>query len=99
MNIDVNKEGSSVTLKVEGRIDTVTAPELEKCLNENFEGAESLVFDFGSLSYISSAGLRVLLIAQKRANSEDCAMKIINVNDDINEIFEVTGFSSILTIE
>lgn len=98
MNINKELDGSTLTLKVEGRIDTTTAPELENTVKGSVDGITSLIFDFSSLDYISSAGLRVLLSAQKIMN-EKGDMIVENVSDDINEIFEVTGFSDILTIK
>lgn len=95
----INKElnGSELTLAVEGRMDTLTAPTLEAQLNE-LKGITKLIFDFSSLEYISSAGLRVLLSAQKVMNKQG-SMVVRNVNAAVMEIFEVTGFSDILTIE
>ena len=92
------KYGSALTLALEGRLETTTAPELEAVLKEELEGLTTLIFDFSKLEYISSAGLRVLLAAQK-AMSKQGTMKVVNVNDIITEIFEITGFSEILTIE
>ncbi len=98
MNINKTINGSNLTLAPEGRLDTITAPELEAVLKESLTDVKELIFDFESLEYISSAGLRVLLSAQKIMNKQG-AMRILNVNDVIMEIFEVTGFSDILTIE
>ena len=98
LNIEKNVENGKVLFALEGRLDTVTSPELEGELKEALEGADSLTLDFEKLEYISSAGLRVLLAAQKIMNSQG-EMKLINVNDTIMDIFEVTGFSEILTIE
>ena len=98
LNINKAVEGSKIVLNLEGRLDTVTAPELEKELGDVMDKAENLVFDFKGLEYISSAGLRVLLSAQKTMSKKG-EMKITNVNETISEIFEVTGFSDILTIE
>ena len=98
MTISKNKDGDSLTLAVEGRLDTITAPELEAVLKEELDGVEELTFDFSALDYISSAGLRVLLSAQKRMNAQG-SMKVTGVNEIIMEIFEVTGFTEILTIE
>lgn len=98
MTIQKFAENSEVRFALEGRLDTVTAPDLEAALKESFEGTTSLILDFEKLEYISSAGLRVLLSAQK-VMAKQGEMKIINVNDIIMEIFEVTGFSDILTIE
>ncbi|MBR3267440.1 MAG: STAS domain-containing protein [Oscillospiraceae bacterium] len=97
MTINQKSEGKKLTLQIEGRIDTKTAPELEACIHESLAGVEELVIDLAETVYISSAGLRVLLIAQKQMNKQG-EMAVINVNDDLMEIFEVTGFSDILTI-
>lgn len=96
----INKEQSGTELKValEGRLDTTTAPELEAALKDAMEGLTSLTFDFSKLDYISSAGLRVLLSAQKTMNKQG-GMAVTNVNETIMEVFEVTGFSDILTIK
>ena len=98
--LNITKEQKEDVLQVvlEGRLDTTTAPELEKTLKESLDGVKELVLDFEDLEYISSAGLRVLLSAQKIMNKQG-SMKLINVSSDIMEIFEVTGFSDILTIE
>lgn len=98
MNIQQEKTGSTLTLKLEGRLDTATAPQLESCLNDVLKDITSLVLDFSALEYISSAGLRVLLSAQKRMNKQG-KMVIRNVNEVINEVFEMTGFADILSIE
>ena len=87
-----------LTLALEGRLDTVTAPELEKELKASLEGVRSLIFDFSGLEYVSSAGLRVLLLAHKTMSRQG-EMKLIHVGENIMEIFEVTGFTDILTIE
>ena len=98
MTINKNLNGSKLTLGLEGRLDTTTAPELETVIQNELSDVKELVFDFKNLEYISSAGLRVLLSAQKIMNKNG-NMKIINVNDMITEIFEVTGFIDILTVE
>ena len=98
MTIHQEKNGNALTVALEGRLDTMTAPELEETLKEALTGVEALTFDFEKLDYISSAGLRVLLAAQKTMNRQG-AMKVTHVNEIISEIFEVTGFSDILTIE
>ena len=98
MTINKNLNGSELTLGLEGRLDTTTAPELETVIQNELTDVKELVFDFKNLEYISSAGLRVLLSAQKIMNKNG-NMKIINVNDMITEIFEVTGFIDILTVE
>ncbi len=98
--MDINKtlEGNKLVVKVAGRMDSVSAPELETALNDSLDGVEELVFDFSDLEYISSAGLRVLLTSYKKMSSQG-TMKIININDIIREIFEVTGFAEIFTVE
>ena len=98
MNINKNKEDAKMTIAMEGRLDTRTAPLLEGELKDSLADITELVFDFSKLEYISSAGLRVLLVAQKAMNKQG-SMVIRNVNDVIMEVFEVTGFSDILTIE
>lgn len=98
LNIEKTVNQQSVSIALSGRLDTTTAPELEKAFNEVLDGATSLTLDFSELEYISSAGLRVLLSAQKVMNKQG-EMKLIHVNESIMEIFEVTGFSDILTIE
>ncbi|MBR2756054.1 MAG: STAS domain-containing protein [Lachnospiraceae bacterium] len=98
LNIQKTQEKDSILYQLEGRLDTVTAPELEASLQEALVETTNLVLDFEKLDYISSAGLRVLLSAQKIINNQG-TMKVIHVNDTIMEIFEVTGFNEILTIE
>lgn len=97
MNIKQQKEGKKTIVMISGNVDTNTAPKLLEYLKENMAGVEELVLDFKELEYISSAGLRVVLFAQKTMNSQG-SMTIINVNDDIMETFELTGFTDILTI-
>ena len=98
MTIEKNLNGTELTVTIAGRLDTTTAPQLEAEFKQSITGVEKLVLDFASLEYLSSAGLRVLLAAQKVMNKQG-EMIIKNVNDTINEIFEVTGFIDILTIE
>ncbi len=98
LNIDSKNEGGSLSVVLDGRLDTITAPELEKTLNASLDGVTALILDFEKLTYISSAGLRVLLAAQKRMSSQG-SMKVMHVSDAVMEIFEVTGFSGILTIQ
>ena len=98
LNIKKNKEGSALTVALEGRLDTTTAPQLEAELNESMPGAESLILDFSKLDYISSAGLRALLSAYKVMSTKG-GMKVTHVNEIVREVFDVTGFSDILTIE
>ena len=98
MTINKTTNGSELTIALEGRLDTTTAPMLDEELKSALDGVTKLTFDFGKLEYISSAGLRVLLSAQKIMNKQG-SMVIKDVNEEINEIFEVTGFVDILTIE
>ena len=98
LTINKTTDGPSLNVALEGRLDTSTSPQLEDELKNALNGVTSLVFDLAGLEYISSAGLRVLLSAQKLMNQQG-EMKLIHVNDVINEIFEVTGFTDILTIE
>ena len=98
LNIEKTIEKGKAVFSLEGRLDTTTAPDLEKALKDALDGVNELTLDFSALEYISSAGLRVLLCAQKLMNKQG-EMKITHVNDIIKEIFDVTGFSDILTIE
>ena len=98
MTIEQTKNGNALNLALEGRLDTMTAPQLEAALKEALPGVEALTFDFGKLEYISSAGLRVLLSAQKTMNKQG-TMKVIHANEMIMEIVEVTCFADILNIE
>ena len=98
LKIDKTVDNGKTKVALEGRLDTVTAPELEAALKEVLPTATELTMDFEKLEYISSAGLRVLLSAQKKMNAQG-DMKVVHVGETIMEIFEVTGFSDILTIE
>lgn len=98
LNITKQKQEQALTVLLEGRLDTTTAPELERALREDVSDVTALCLDLGKLEYISSAGLRVLLSMQKIMNRQG-SMKLIGVNDTIMEIFEITGFCDILTIE
>ena len=98
MNIIKNTEGKTLNIALEGRLDTTTAPQLEEEFKQSIADNTELNLDFAKLEYISSAGLRVLLAAQKVMNKQG-KMIIRNVNDVISEVFEVTGFADILTIE
>ena len=97
MTITKNQDGSKLTVKLEGRLDTMTAPELEKSLADSLDGITELTFDMEGLEYISSAGLRVLLATQKTMNKQG-EMKVAHVQEMVIEVFEVTGFNDILTI-
>ena len=98
MTIEKKTNGTALEIALEGRLDTMTAPELEAELNQSLGSAESLVLDFSKLEYISSAGLRVLLSAHKMMSAKG-GMKVTNVNEIVQEVFEVTGFADILDIE
>ena len=98
MDIKTSKEGTTLTVAVTGRIDTTTAPQLEAELKTGVSGITELIMDFAGVEYISSAGLRVLLSAQKVMNRQG-SMVIRNVNETVMDVFEVTGFVDILTIE
>ncbi len=98
MTIDKKVNGAELTVTLSGRLDTITAPQLEAELKASLPGVEHLVLDFAELAYLSSAGLRVLLGAQKQMNKQG-DMVVRNVNDTIADIFDVTGFADILTIE
>jgi anti-sigma B factor antagonist len=99
MEIKISSNVNEKIVEIEGRLDTTTAPQLEKALADQFEGTEKLIFDFEKLPYISSAGLRVLLSAQKKINAQGASMIIKNANDMVMEILDVTGFLDILTVE
>lgn len=98
MTTEFKKEGSTMTVGLEGRLDTTTAPQLESELRASIGGVSDLVIDLSKLDYVSSAGLRVLLAAQKIMNKQG-SMTIRNVKPEIMEIFDITGFMSILNIE
>ncbi len=98
MTINKNHIGSKMTIQLEGRLDTTTTPQLEKEISEDLKSLTELEFDFENLAYISSAGLRILLSAQKVMNKQG-KMIIRNVNEDVMEVFEVTGFVDILNIQ
>jgi len=98
MTITKAANGAELTLAIAGRIDANTAPQLEKELSASLDGVTSLTLDLKDLAYISSAGLRVLLVAQKRMMKQG-AMRVINVCEAVLDVFEMTGFSDILTIE
>ncbi|HAW15526.1 MAG: STAS domain-containing protein [Clostridiales bacterium] len=98
MTIEKKLNGNELIMEIKGRLDTVTASELESSLKQSLAGIETLIFDLKDMEYISSAGLRVLLSTQKIMNARG-TMKIINVSETVAEVFEVTGFSDILNIE
>ena len=98
MTINKKQDGSALTIALEGRLDTTTAPELEQELSKSLDGVTALTLDMAGLDYISSAGLRVLLSAHKTMMKQG-EMKLINLNEVVQEVFDVTGFSDILNIE
>ena len=98
LTIDKTIENGKAVFALEGMLDTLTAPELETELRDSIGGVTELTWDFKKLEYISSAGLRVLLAAQKIMNRQG-SMKVENVNETVMEVFEITGFSDVLTIE
>ena len=98
MKVDVKKDSENLLVNPEGRIDTVTAPEFSKAINDSMEGVKNLIIDFEKVEYISSAGLRVLLSMQKTM-SKMGSMKLTHVSDVIMDVFNITGFVDILTIE
>jgi anti-sigma B factor antagonist len=98
MEIATKKENNALTVTVSGRLDTVTAPDLEKTLTEQLAGVTALEFDLKDLTYTSSAGLRVFLKAQKQMNRQG-TMKLTGVSEPILEILEMTGFTEMMTIE
>ena len=98
LNIEKTIENGAAVFALEGRLDTVTAPELEQSLKESLDGLTALTLDFEKLEYVSSAGLRVLLSAQKTMNKQG-EMTLIHVSEPVMDILDVTGFADILTIE
>ena len=98
MKINKDLKEGNLTLSIEGEINSYTAPELEEVIKNDLNGVKSLVFDFKGVEYLSSAGLRVLLVAQKVMNKQG-KMSLRNVNKSVMEVFEITGFSNILDIE
>ena len=98
MTIEIKKSAAETTIEIVGRLDTITAPALDKTINEDIADTKNLVLDLKGLEYISSAGLRVLLAAQKKMQVNG-SMKLTGVSADVMEIFEMTGFADILTIE
>ena len=98
MTIEIKKNAGTTTIELVGRLDTITAPALEKTISESIGNIENLVLDFAGIEYISSAGLRVLLGAQKKMHKIG-TMKVVNVCESVMEVFEMTGFADILVIE
>jgi anti-anti-sigma factor len=99
MNITKKQEGNKLVIGLEGRLDTTTAPELQGELIPEFDKSKHVLLDFKDLVYVSSAGLRVILMGEKTAKAKGGSMSLSNVSPEIQEIFEMTGFSNVLTIE
>lgn len=99
MNIEFIKNGTTLTVKPEGRLDTATSPELEKRMAPKMEGMTEIIIDMERVEYISSGGLRVLLAAEQEMEERDGQMKVIHVNEHIMKIFDMTGFLDIITVE
>ena len=99
MEVKFNKQDSTLTVAISGNIDTVTAPELDSQLQENLSGIKDLILDFAAVDYISSAGLRVILVANQQMEDVDGNMTVKNVNEDVRDVFEMTGFDSLLNLE
>ena len=98
MTLEIKKNGQEAVIEIAGRLDTITAPALEKTINESIGDQENLILDFKGLEYISSAGLRVLLGAQKKMQKHG-SMKLVRICENVMEVLEMTGFADILTIE
>ena len=98
MTIEIKKNAAETTIQIIGRLDTITAPSLDKTINEEIGETKNLILDLKNLEYISSAGLRVLLSAQKKMQKIG-SMKVVNVCEEVMEVFEMTGFADILVIE
>ena len=98
MTIEIKKNVDELVLEITGRLDTITAPALDKTINENLGEIKSLILDCKNLEYISSAGLRVLLSTQKKLQQKG-TMKLKNVREEVMEVFEITGFVDVLTVE
>ncbi|MBR4283279.1 MAG: STAS domain-containing protein [Anaerotignum sp.] len=98
MNIEMKRNAEETIIEITGRLDTTTAPVLDKTINEDIQGTKDLILDLKGLAYISSAGLRVLLGAQKKMQKIG-SMKVVNVCEEVMEVFEMTGFADILVIE
>lgn len=99
MEVKFNKQDSSLTVAISGNIDTVTAPELDTKLQENLSGIKNLILDFAAVDYISSAGLRVILMTNQMMEDVEGEMTIKNVNEDVRDVFEMTGFDSLLNLD
>ena len=99
MEVKFDKQDSNLTVVISGNIDTVTAPELDSELQENLAGIKNLILDFAAVDYISSAGLRVILMTNQLMEDVDGKMTVKNVNEDVRDVFEMTGFDSLLNLE
>ena len=99
MEAKFNKQDTTLTVVISGNIDTVTAPELDSQLQDNLSGIKDLILDFAAVDYISSAGLRVILMANQQMEDVDGNMTVKNVNEDVRDVFEMTGFDSLLNLE
>ena len=97
MTMEINKDAAETTIQIIGRLDTITAPSLDKTINEDIGETKNLILDLKNLEYISSAGLRVLLSAQKKMQKIG-SMKVVNVCEEVMDVFEMTGFADILVI-
>ena len=98
MTINKNRSDNKTTFALSGRLDTTTAPALQEILIPEFDAVKDVVLDFSDLTYVSSAGLRVLLMGQKTAKAKEGKLTVVNVSDEIMEVFEMTGFADMLTI-
>ena len=99
MEVKFDKQDSTLTVAISGNIDTVTAPELDAKLQENLSGIKTLILDFAAVDYISSAGLRVILMTNQLMEDVDGNMTVKNVNEDVRDVFEMTGFDSLLNLD
>lgn len=99
MNISETRSGDVIQIKIDGRVDTTTSPQLQNAILQAFQKGSKLVLDFSEVEYVSSAGLRALLIGQKTANSKGGSMTLVNVADAVLQVFKMSGFSGILHIE
>ena len=99
MNISETRSGDVIQVKIDGRVDTTTSPQLQNAILQAFQKGSKLVLDFSDVEYVSSAGLRALLIGQKTANSKGGSMTLVNVADAVLQVFKMSGFSGILHIE
>ena len=99
MTIEIKRNAAETIIEAAGRLDTTTAPALDKAINEDMEGTKNLVLDLKGIEYISSAGLRVILMANQQMEEVDGNLTIKNVNEDVRDVFEMTGFDSLLNLE